>query len=887
MGNKTKQFRSGEGSRGNTHLLRLGVIFLSIVSFFTTANGMRDYIFQDNVFIAYAASAAIQGILLAMSMNLPSYLSKFWRGKSTDGEGEKPIPTSKSKGFYQIFKVSVTGIGMFLGRLILSAFVIVLTFVTLLCSSWFSYVYIADVLHQDSWDVDSELLVQQVYRTQLYKGREYANTYRVYLEESLGAEILMLETQAEEFSDGTISAGIDWDEEERTYAQGIAGIYMTAPIKAMRAALMADASPEDKNLAVIAVADAQKNVASQMDSIQENIATQNENIQTYANLVNSLNRQIATAANDRDTSALEASLQRYEKLILDATQRLPELQDEYSQLYNAHQRLPVYESQLGLNSSTSSTSIRSELMKLQAEFFQQDPDETIMLDHATEIFKSLRDAVSSTSSEAAEDGSTYSELLIQMNRLIQNLRDYSEIKDIEANLDIMISRLRTLEVASGMRIEAGPDQTTILESGSTSTDGGALDEGTEVGGDVSVNGDLPNEGDVAGGESLNGTANNEHESASADNDVSSEDAATGGDVSEDSALPSGENDPASGDSSDETGNNSDWKSEWGNRLAELKAQISSLPSYNGAQHGTRTVLSESQVEILSRYDRDSSSRELDDIIRRYISVHNAVYQGIIYLQSPYRSLAVFALILALSFDLSGFVFGFVTLNDAPSTAKSYETEPFSETQSAEGLASDGPDLNTPPDGEDDTVAWSILPALNSYVVLTGDYEIQDGVYYYKCFRNGQLYRWEVIDNAPYQRGIYTENTESGRMYGKPLAADQALLFNGQPGGPRDGIYRNCRLVYVDGSLLKGKEGEFLASVEEFVPVHIYIPDEGENRTIPVKMLAVPSSENTGNNSILLREAVISLTQNGTRIAAIYAIEGNITAQDTATGQKQV
>ena len=511
MGIKTKQFRSGKGGRGNTHLLRLGVIFLSIVSFFTTANGMRDYIFQDNAFIAYAASAAIQGILLAMSMNLPSYLARFWRRKPIDEDGEKPTPASESEGFSRIWnpiKASGKGIGMFFGRLVLSAIVVVLTFVTLLCSSWFSYVYIADVLHEDSWDVDSELLVQQVYRTQLYKGREYANTYRIYLEESLGAEILMLETQTEDFSDNTIGAGIDWDEEEQTYAQGIARIYMMAPINAMRAALEEGAAPEARNLAVIAVADANKNVAGQMDRIQKDITTQNNNIQTYTNQINSLNRQIATAADDRDTSVLEESLQRYESLILNASQRLPELQDEYSQLYNAQQRLPVYESQLGLNSSTSSTSIRSELMKLQAEFFQQDPDEAIMLNHATEIFKSLRDAVSSISSETGEGSYTYSELLIQMNRLIQNLRDYSEVKDIEANLDTMISRLRALEATSGMRTETDPNQPVVLENENATTDGSTPGESEETNGNVSTDRTLPNEDNVPGGGSSDGTADN-------------------------------------------------------------------------------------------------------------------------------------------------------------------------------------------------------------------------------------------------------------------------------------------------------------------------------------------------------------------------------------------
>lgn len=64
-------------------------------------------------------------------------------------------------------------------------------------------------------------------------------------------------------------------------------------------------------------------------------------------------------------------------------------------------------------------------------------------------------------------------------------------------------------------------------------------------------------------------------------------------------------------------------------------------------------------DIMNTYDRNKSGKRLDDIVRRYIAGHNAVYEGIIYLQSPYRSLAIFALVLAYSFDLSGFVFGFV------------------------------------------------------------------------------------------------------------------------------------------------------------------------------------------------------------------------------------
>lgn len=76
------------GNKYNTQLLRVSVIFLSIVSFFTTANGMKQYIFINDDVIAYAASAAIQGILLALSMNLPGYLISIYKKKRPSGQQE-------------------------------------------------------------------------------------------------------------------------------------------------------------------------------------------------------------------------------------------------------------------------------------------------------------------------------------------------------------------------------------------------------------------------------------------------------------------------------------------------------------------------------------------------------------------------------------------------------------------------------------------------------------------------------------------------------------------------------------------------------------------------------------------------------------------------------
>lgn len=109
---------------------------------------------------------------------------------------------------------------------------------------WFSYVYIAAVLHEDSWEIDSELLVQQAYREELYDASEYANLYRVYLEEEIGEKILLLENQANALSKEGADFGIeDWTAERDTYVQEggttVSG-YMATVIAAMEAAMDED-----------------------------------------------------------------------------------------------------------------------------------------------------------------------------------------------------------------------------------------------------------------------------------------------------------------------------------------------------------------------------------------------------------------------------------------------------------------------------------------------------------------------------------------------------------------------------------------------------------------------------------------------------------------------
>jgi len=738
----------------STYLLQTAVIFLAIVSFFTTANGMREYIFQKNGAIAYTASAAIQGILLALSMNLPGYLRGIW-GK-------------KWKAAFRVF-------------MIVMAFL--LTLVALFCSSWFSYVYIAEVIHKDSWGTDSELLVQQTYRAELYDARDYAHVYRLYLEESMGDHILYLEEQArEKLEDSWIDFGIDWNTEMDDYASdgGTAASYMLPVITAMRSATDMDASQEDRDQAARAVEDARNNINQRTENIRQRMDTISANLDVYNRQITNLNNRIRNATEGTDVWALTNALNNYTRMFETATQEQTALALESTQLDGALARLSVYESFLGLNSSTSAITIRSDLLKMQSEFFKQEPDEAQLLVIAQEIFENLRNA----SNEQAADGNakSYTALLSQMNRLIRNLTDYSEIKDIELTLEGLIVDLRTATESIGVG-------------------------GSESGQDFS-----------------------------SDPPGSSSQAAKDGDGKETVAQ---------------------WKAAWGKRLSDLRAQISAMPAYGQSEgEGGNGVLSENQLSILRSYDRDAASGVLDDMIRRYIATHNAIYQGIIYLQSPYRHLALFALLLALSFDLAGFIFGIVI----------------------EGTDRTGHNMQRGGGGQ---TKWSILETLHQYYVLTGDYERRDGVYHYKVFRNGLLEDWAVTDSEPYQQGIYQEDKARREAVGQ---VEQMLRFADQrtetmdpifitpqmqpEGAARDGVYLGGRLLFNEGSLLRvTPEGRyFLASVEEYVPVHCYLPHRGENRTIPAKQLV---------QEISVQTAVVALNRAGTRVAAIYVIEKEV------------
>lgn len=732
----------GAGEKSGSQLLQFAVICLAIASFFTTAQGMRSYIFNGEPTIAYMTSGAIQGILLALSMNLPRFMRRIWNEKSN----------VFIKAIIEIVLLILTGISLF-------------------CSSWFSYVYIAETVHKGSWDTDSELLVQQIYRNELYDASDYSKAYRTYLEAELGQEILNLQSLANQLPTQASDFNMDWESEQQQYASDntVASSYMATVINQLKLAFETAPSQENRDLAAQAVTEAQTNIEAALENEQTSLDGVERNLSTYNDQINTLSRQITNATTQAEAARLRETLGRYQEMQSTAAAQQQTIQQEISALRNAQGRLNVYAVNLGLSNSTSSISIKRNLLEMQTELFKDDPDVDSLRNLATETFSNLRNAESLSAGSEGENSLSYNDLLTRMNTLVLNLNDYASIKSIETTLN---------------------DLTNGLRRGTTST------------------------------------------------------------------------------------SNTKWKSVWQTRIENLKAQISALPTFVTSSADVSEI-TESQQRILTGFDRTESCANLDNATRRYINDHNALEQGTIYLTSPYRGLALFALVLAFFLDLSGFVFGVVDLG-----AKE------SKNDSRIGGNSNQETMDVPKIfksmkekvGENES-QWSIRPTANSYKVVTGNFRCEDGVYYYGVFENGIHKEWEVVDDRVYHEGIYLVDNIAARKGVALSEKHQDVVFSNQgfEKMPQDGVYLNGTLSYHEGSLLfKADVGEksdkstessaspyYIANVEEYVPVHCYAPKRGENITQPAIDLA--------KFPMKVKVAVLALNPDCTRIVAMYLI----------------
>lgn len=679
--------------KGAVSLLRICTVLLAVVSFWATAQGMANYVFHEK-WQAYAASLAVQGILLGLNFYFPTFWNKI-----------------ESK---------ITKAGL-----------LILTAIVVFCSSWFSFIFIVEQVYGQSWEVESCLLIQSVYRRQLYQAESYAGKYKEMLAKDLNQQIIDLYSQAKKLSAGEMNPvdDMEWDEERVIYTSDdfAARNEMKAIIDAMESASRENASPNERERAIEIVLEMRTGIENTSEQLQEQIERANSYLDMANSTLQESQRNLNAASPETDRTSLITSVELAQQNLANRQIEVQELQEQLSDYQDAVVRVRLYEISLGLVTEGSADLISALLRGIQQELFRDSPDLDSLESQAANIFQLLQSSVD----VSANEGKEYLTLLNEMNQFINDLKDYKAISSTVENFDDLIEKL-------------GND---------------------------------------------------------AENYVESKD---------------------------------NWKSEWSQRLNALKSQIALLPVYSNDENAE-----------MQNYDRAQASDELDDMLRLYISDHNAAQQGIIYLSSPYRGMAVFSIILAFFLDIAAFVTGLLieVMNQWEEQEKNINEENEEEEEKRVKQ-----------------ICESIhVPGLSHYLYLNGEYVHEERENTYRAIENGQEIEVSLPDIG-LKAGLYVEQDGSWKSVSN--MQELQLVSN-----PQDGIYKNCHIKYEDHALSIAEDLDkgyrYLTSVPEEIPVYIL-----ENNHLEIIMIG---SLNKDKAAVI----VIALNQKGTEVIAIYMCDKSI------------
>lgn len=127
-------------------ILRVSAFCFAIMSWYATANGLRNYVFNGDAWQAYLISFAIQAILFVLNLKLPGFYNDC---KKSDGK----------KGNMRAYLLVVFyGLNMF-------------------ASSFFSYVYIADTSYSKTKEIDADYSLRKEFLSVLDEADIYVSEF--------------------------------------------------------------------------------------------------------------------------------------------------------------------------------------------------------------------------------------------------------------------------------------------------------------------------------------------------------------------------------------------------------------------------------------------------------------------------------------------------------------------------------------------------------------------------------------------------------------------------------------------------------------------------------------------------------------------------------------
>lgn len=396
---------SGKAETGGVYILRIATVLLAVVSWWATAQGMSDYVFQER-WQARLASLAVQGILLGLNFYLPA----FWR-----------------------YFTSMRG----------KAAMAALSLVALFCSSWFSYVYISGKVYEQAWDMESQLLIQSTYRSELYEAMDYTEEYQRLLRDGLGEQISGLYLRAQELEQEERSAADvpDLTEDRADYANNrdfAARNEIAAAITALEQALRPEAAANDREQAKNTIAEQQELVKQRLETLSTQVEQTHDAIAQANRQVQNAQARLDAAPAGTDTAELEAALESASRRLRNQQDRLEVQEAEQADYQTAQGLLTRYASQLGQTSLGSGIQISDSLRTIQSALLQSRIDTVAVENEARDIFAQLQ----GEEALMASNVSVYQELLTEMDGFIRDIQDYAALGESGTELDKLADEMR-------------------------------------------------------------------------------------------------------------------------------------------------------------------------------------------------------------------------------------------------------------------------------------------------------------------------------------------------------------------------------------------------------------------------------------------------------------
>lgn len=413
--------KAASPQNGGIYIMRIATVLLAIVSWWSTAQGMKQFVF-DQEWQANLASLAIQAILLSLNFYLPQILKKF--------------NDSRWRGVFILFTV-----------------------VVLSCSSIFSYIFIANYTYTNAgdandinaWDVDSQLLVQSAYREELYDANDYAEEYMESLQTTLSSQISELYTMADALEGDGVQAtdNLDLDGDRAGFGNEdfVARTEMITAIDAMEAALAQDATESDRTQANTILSGLIGQINTTISDLQTRQASATANVAQTKNYLDDATEQLNNPPLGVDTNQLQEAYDTAYNNYMTALNNEQDLKNEQEQYQEALSALQRYQNYLGFSTAGAGQQISTALLNIQRGLFQSGTSEADSEDleqSAVDIFEQLL----SSNEDFSGDTTEYQSMLTTMDAFIQNLSNYGEVATIRDTLDGMISDLRTVDFNS-------------------------------------------------------------------------------------------------------------------------------------------------------------------------------------------------------------------------------------------------------------------------------------------------------------------------------------------------------------------------------------------------------------------------------------------------------